>query len=66
MRLDVKDVIEIIENEKRVLNAIIKGIENSTDLEDQDRFLARYKERVKECNLLIVTFSTLLETKEIK
>lgn len=67
MKLNVKEVIEIIENEKSVLNAVIKGVENTTEeLEDKDGLLARYQERVRECNRLILTFSTLLEDKETK
>ena len=65
MKLDVREVIEIIENEKSVLNAVIKGVENSIEeLEDYDRLLTRYQERVRECNRLIITFNTLLENKE--
>ena len=69
MKLDVKEVIEIIESDKRVLNAVIKAVENSTDLEDledQDRLLTRYKERVRQCNILILAFNTLLENKEVQ
>ena len=69
MKRDVKEVIEIIESDKRVLNAVIKAVENSTDLEDledQDRLLTRYKERVRQCNILILAFNTLLENKEVQ
>lgn len=66
MKLDVKDVIEIIEREKKVLKAVINASECVKDLEDQERLITRYEERVSECNLLIITFNALLENKEIK
>lgn len=66
MNIKVTEVIELIEKEKSVLNAIIKGLENSKEeLEDPDRILTRYQERVKECNTLILMFSELLIDKEV-
>lgn len=68
MNIKVNDVIELIEKEKKVLNAVIKGIKNSKDeLEDPERMLNRYEERVKECNRLILMFSELLiDNEEVK